>query len=395
MNIWLPTLALVILGSKGCTTKPPVVNVPPSGSSNQTKPNQTPRAINARVVTDRVEGAGSTFAEPIYQMWFSTYMPEQPVKFYYNLDLPKRGSEEGVKSLLEGTVHFAASDWPLTESEESLLTPSTVGPAHLYVPAIIGAVSPIYQLRDVNGREIAPPIRFTATALAGIFDGSIRRWDNPAIQGVNPNVRLPRANINVITREDGSGTTYVFATFLKRKGGWSGTPGMKVDFRSVQRVNGSEAMVDAIGDTSNSIGYVEYSRAAVSTRIRVGSVLNPKSAENRAPSYLTPNPTNMAAAVPDNITSSPVLEPAAFAVSVIDNESAEAYPISGITWFVVPIPSDKQSQSTSVFRDFLCWMLDSGQIPARSIGYSQLPARIRKPAKDAIERYFGACPQVK
>ena len=386
MTVRVLSITLLALGFAACQKAPIAVAPKPVPPRDET----TLRPAPILAIKDEVRGAGSTFAEPVYNLWFAQYKPNLAIHFYYN-EGETPGSEDGVKKLLHGQLHFAGSDWPLTEAEESDLARPYASVAHLYVPAIIGAVVPVFSVRDINHNDIPRPLRFTSQALAGIYSGTVLTWDNPEIQGVNRSVRLPHASINLIVRSDGSGSTYIFSTFLKKKGGWTGQPGMKVAWpRYYDTAAGSLEMADKVKNTGNSVGYVEYTYA-VSENTKFGSVLTHISPVSYEPDiYQTPNAANMVASVPRTLADNPVLNPISLANALLDTADPQAYPISSVTWFVTPVPTEDMSRN--IFRGFLCWMLQSGQIPARSIGYAQLPSRIRSPAKRAVEGYFGSCP---
>ena len=178
-----------------------------------------------------INGAGATFPYPIYSKWFDEFHRLHPdLQFNYQ----SIGSGGGIRQLLAGTVDFGASDSPMTD-EQLAQAPTKV----LHFPTVLGAVVPTYNLAGVTGE-----ITFTPEALAGIFQGKIKRWNAPALTQANPKVKLPAADIVVVHRSDGSGTTFVWTDYLSKvsagleKDGWSGKFGKLAGRARRQRQRG-------------------------------------------------------------------------------------------------------------------------------------------------------------
>jgi len=141
-----------------------------------------------------ITGAGATFPYPLYSKWFYEYSNAHPeVNFNYQ----SIGSGGGIRQITEGTVDFGATDAPMTGEEMARLP----GPV-LHIPTAIGAVAVVYHLKGVEGG-----LRLSPDVLAEIFLGKIRKWSDPKISSLNPGVALPPADIVVVNRSDGSGTT--------------------------------------------------------------------------------------------------------------------------------------------------------------------------------------------
>src|SRR5213075_3197308 len=144
----------------------------------------------------QINGAGATFPNPIYSKWFSEYNKMHPdVKINYQ----SIGSGGGIKQLSAQTVFFGASDMPMTD-EQLRAAPGPI----LHFPTVLGAVVPVYNVEGVG-----VPLRFGGDVLANIYLGKITRWNDPAIAKINPGVKLPAADIAVVHRSDGSGTTFI------------------------------------------------------------------------------------------------------------------------------------------------------------------------------------------
>src|SRR4051812_15677262 len=143
-------------------------------------------------------GAGATFPAPIYQKWFSVYQSVGKAQINYQAN----GSGGGIKAVTEGTVDFGASDMPLSEQQLKEYK-GKHGFDVLLFPTVLGAAVPTY-----NVPGVAQELNFTPEALAGIYLGKIKTWNDPAIAKENPGAKLSNSKIVVIHRSDGSGTTF-------------------------------------------------------------------------------------------------------------------------------------------------------------------------------------------
>src|ERR1051325_669110 len=147
-----------------------------------------------------INGAGATFPYPIYSKWFDEYAKVDPsVRFNYQ----SIGSGGGQKQILAQTVDFGASDGPM--SDESL---SKAPGKILHIPTVAGAVVITY---NVPG---APTLKLDADTVANLFLGKITKWNDPKIASLNPDVKLPNADVVVVHRSDGSGTSFIFTDYL-------------------------------------------------------------------------------------------------------------------------------------------------------------------------------------
>ncbi|HZZ38835.1 MAG TPA: phosphate ABC transporter substrate-binding protein PstS, partial [Acidobacteriaceae bacterium] len=148
----------------------------------------------------KLNGAGATFPYPIYSKWFTEYSASHPgVEINYQAI----GSGAGIRQVTSGTVDFGASDGPMTDAQ---LAASKVKIQH--IPTVLGAVVPIYNLQGVGGG-----LKFSPDVLADIYLGKITSWNDARIAKDNPGVKLPSAEILVVHRSDGSGTSYIFTDY--------------------------------------------------------------------------------------------------------------------------------------------------------------------------------------
>src|SRR5438270_8142060 len=157
-------------------------------------------ALEAKVL---INAAGATFPYPIYAKWFQEFgKKDTSVQINYQ----SIGSGAGISQLANGTVDFGASDMPMTDEQMSKMS---IKPLHF--PTVLGGVVPTYNVPGVSA-----DVKFTPEALAGIYLGKIKYWDDAALKSANAGVNLPHAGIVVVHRSDGSGTSFVFTDYLSK-----------------------------------------------------------------------------------------------------------------------------------------------------------------------------------
>src|SRR5271163_4659631 len=212
----------------------------------------------------KLNAAGATFPTPIYTKWFDVYHNAHPdVEINYQ----SIGSGGGIRQLQAGTVDFGASDGPMTDEQ---LAQSKFKILHF--PTVLGAVVPTYNIAGVAGE-----LNFTQKALAGIYLGTITKWNDPEIAKANSGVNLPSADIVVIHRSDGSGTSYIWTDFLSKvSDDWKtkvGKANTSVNWPVGLGGKGNEGVTGLVKQTPNSIGYIELIYA-VQNKIAYGNVQN-------------------------------------------------------------------------------------------------------------------------
>ncbi len=301
-------------------------------------------------------GAGATFPNPIYSKWFSEY---QKLHQLIQINYQSQGSGAGISQVTEGTVDFGASDQPMKpEQIEKFKTTRNTGVLHF--PTVMGAVVPTYNLA-----EVTTELNFTPAALAGIFLGKVKKWNDPAIASANKDVKLPASDIVVVHRSDGSGTSFVFTDYLSKVSPeWAAGPGAAaaVSWPVGLGGKGNEGVIGLIKQTPNSIGYTEMIYA-LQNKLPMGTV------QNAAGKFVKASPasvTEAAASVP---------MPDDFRVSITNPAGDGAYPISSFTWLLIP-ETIKDAAKKEVIVDFLKWMLGPGQAMAPALEYAPLPAAV-------------------
>ena len=301
--------------------------------------------------TVRINGAGATFPLPIYSKWFSEYNKLHP---NVEINYQSIGSGGGIRQLLERTVFFGASDQPMTDE----MLAKAPGPV-LHFPTVLGAVVPIYNVEGMN-----TPIRFTGPVLADIFLGKITKWNDPALATINPGTALPSADITVVHRSDGSGTTFVWADYLSKiSPEWKQKVGANSSLNWPVGVGGkgNEGVAGLVTQSPASIGYVELVYA-LQNKISYGAV------QNQSGEFVNPDIASVTAAAAGAMPTMPK----DFRVSVTNSPGQGAYPISSFTWILLYERPDDKNQA-SVMNDFMKWALSSGQPMAEALGYARLP----------------------
>lgn len=310
-----------------------------------------------------LHAAGATLPAPLYHKWLETFARDQPgVNITYNAI----GSEAGIEQLEAGKLDFAASDMPLVKDTTSSGVPI------LHFPTVLGGVVPIYNLPGLDRT-----LNLTPQALAGIYSGAIRKWNDPLIRESNHGVHLPDAEIAVIHRSDGSGTTYVWTSFLSLASPqWKSQygSGPRVDWPVGTGADGNEGVAQLVSKTPNAIGYVELIYA-----FQHG--LNYAAVKNPAGQFIKADLASIIAAATETGAS----QDRDFRFSILNAPGKYAYPISTFTWLLVPAQqSDPQKQVA--IAAFLRWMLTTGQKQSESLGYAPLPHGIAVRELDAVNR---------
>jgi phosphate transport system substrate-binding protein len=298
-----------------------------------------------------LNAAGATFPYPIYSKWFDVYHQKDP---NVQINYQSIGSGGGIRQLLAGTVDFGASDGPMTDDQLKEAKFKI-----LHFPTVLGAVIPVYNVSGVSGE-----LNFTQKALAGIYLGTITKWNDPEIAKANSGVNLPATDIVVVHRADGSGTSYIFTDFLsKASDDWKNKvgKGTSVQWPVGLGGKGNEGVAGLVKQTPNSIGYVELIYA-VQNAITFGKIQN---ASGKFVKADLAGVTAAAAAAAKDI-------PDDFRVSITNQSGPTVYPISSFTWLLIPAQISDATKRDAI-KGFLKWMLTDGQGYNEGLAYARLP----------------------
>jgi phosphate transport system substrate-binding protein len=255
-------------------------------------------------------------------------------------------------------VDFGASDGPMSDDQ---LAQSKFKILHF--PTVLGAVVPTYNIAGVSG-----DLNFTQKALAGIYLGTITKWNDPEITKANPGVRLPGEDIVVVHRSDGSGTSYIWTDFLgKISSDWKskvGNAATSVNWPVGLGGKGNEGVSGLVKQTPNAIGYIELIYA-VQNNIAYGKV------QNAAGKFVKADLAGVTAAA---AAFAKTMAPD-FRVSITNAPGPTAYPISSFTWLLIPAQIQDAAKRDSI-KGFLAWMLADGQNYNEGLSYARLPKEV-------------------
>jgi phosphate transport system substrate-binding protein len=263
---------------------------------------------------------------------------------------------------------FGGSDAPLTDEELAKARPNC------FLPSVLGGVVPIYNLPGIT-REL----RFTPEVLAGIYLGTIRNWNDPAITGINPGSSLPDRCIEVIYRGDPSGTSYIWTEFVSKvSGGWKNRVGRGIDVKwpvGKPSAQGSGSLARLVKETPNSIGYLELT-FALQNILPFGWI------RNLAGKFIKADLKTLSAAAASKTAS---IRGDDFRISLTNASGESSFPIASFTWLLVPRNSIVPSGGAAL-KDCLQWMLTEGQGFAVDLGYARLPNQLIREELAAVEK---------
>jgi phosphate transport system substrate-binding protein len=315
-----------------------------------------------------INAAGASFPLPMYSKWFSEYNKLHPdIKINYQ----SIGSGGGIRQVTEGTVDFGASDAIMSDEQLKQFQDKRHTQV-LHFPTVLGAVVPVYNIPGVSEE-----LNFTPEALAGIYLGKIKKWDDPELVKANPKSKLPGKDIVVVHRAEASGTTFIFVDFLSKV-----SPDWKSKVGTAAQVNwpvglggkGNEGVAGQVQQTPNALGYVELVYA-VQNKMAYGKVKNSAGAFVKAElSSVTAAAAGAAKEMPDD-----------FRVSITNAPGKASYPISSFTWLLVPAKIDDGAKKKAI-TDFLHWMLTDGQKMTEALTFASLPKPVVAKELKAISK---------
>lgn len=300
----------------------------------------------------RINAGGSSFVFPLMSKWTSEYGKKTGAKINYQ----SIGSGAGVQQMLVKTLDFGCTDAPM--NEEQLTKAKSLGGDVLHIPLIMGAVVPVYHLEGVEAS-----LRFSGAALADIFLGKIKKWNDPVLSALNPGVDLPDTEITVVHRSDGSGTSFVFTEFLSKVSAeWKTKVGTAtaVNWPTGIGQKGNEGVAGQVGRTDGAIGYVELIYA-LQNEMTYGAV------QNQAGEFVKGSLESVTAAAQGALKDLPE----DLRYSITNAPGKESYPIAGTTWAV--FYKNDSKERVQAISAFLRWATTEGQALGTALDYARLP----------------------
>ena len=305
-----------------------------------------------------ITGAGATFPFPVYSKWADAYKTQTGTGLNYQ----SIGSGAGVKQIQARTVTFGATDAPLQ-------APQLEKDGLVQWPMVMGAIVLVVNVDGLKSNDLV----LDGKTVGDIFLGTIRRWDDPAIKKLNPSVNLPAAPISVVRRSDGSGTTFNFTDYLSKVSpDWKakvGT-GTAVEWPVGVGARGNEGVAGNVGQTKNSIGYVEYAYAK-QNNLTYAAMTNAAGKTVRASIA-----SFQAAASNANWRAEDGF------YQILTNQPGDAsWPITAATFILMHKQPTNKADADSALK-FFAWAFDKGDKMAEDLDYIPMPDNVVKLIKD-------------
>ncbi len=309
----------------------------------------TPLAAGAQQIT----GAGATFPAPVYSKWSEAAKAATGIELNYQAI----GSGGGQNQILNRTVDFGASDAPMDPAK---LESGNL----LQFPTVMGAVVVIVNIPGVEMNALKLP----GELVADIYAGKVSKWNDPRIVEANHGLNLPNLAIAPVYRADGSGTTFVWTSYLSAVSPeWKSKTGAatSVKWPAGAGAKGNDGVAATVRNTKGAIGYVESAYASqnklITTQLR-----------NKAGAYVTPSSEAfMAAAANANWH-----DAKNYAVDIIDQPGAKSWPIVSATFVLLPKDPKDGARSANVIK-FFDWAYKNGSAIATGLDYIPLPEAVQ------------------
>jgi len=322
-------------------------------------------AVGLAAVAANISGAGATFPAPVYNKWAETYKTQSGNALNYQAI----GSGGGIKQINANTVDFGASDKPLK--------PDALAAGGLQqFPMVIGGVVPVVNLPGVTPGQL----HLTGPVLADIYRGVYKKWNDPVIASYNKGVALPNMPITVVHRSDGSGTTFLFTSFLSMQAAhWASGPGASDSVNWPVGIGGpkNDGVAALVKQTPGAIGYVEYAYAKQNH-------MTYALMQNKAGHWVSPNaPAFAAAAAGAKWQAAP-----GYYLLLLDQPGANAWPITGAT-FILMHSKQTNAQAGHDVLAFFDWAYKNGDGAAAALDYVTLPDGVKALVKKSWKTIVG------
>lgn len=312
-----------------------------------------------------ISGAGATFPAPVYAKWAETYRAQTGNRLNYQAI----GSGGGIRQITARTVDFGATDKPMKPDD-------LAANGFAMFPTVIGGVVPVMNLPGIRSGQV----KLTGPQIADIFRGVIKKWNDPLLAKTNPGVALPNLPITVVHRSDGSGTTFVFTTYLTMKAPrWAAEVGANDSVKWPVGLGGkgNDGVAAYVKQTPGAIGYVEYAFAKQNN-------LTYAQLQNKAGKFVNPTAANFSAAAANaNWAKAP-----GFYLLLLDQPGAEAWPITAATFILVPVKPENPARAREVLA-FFDWAYKNGDAQAVQLDYLPMPQSVKDLVRKSWMRVVG------
>jgi phosphate transport system substrate-binding protein len=302
-----------------------------------------------------INAAGATFPYPIYSQWAHKYNSMTGVKLNYQ----SIGSGGGIAQIKAKTVDYGASDAPL--KAEDLQKNGLV-----QFPMVMGGEALVVNLPGIGPGQL----KLTSATVADIYLGKIKKWDDPAITKLNSGLKLPSQEITVVHRSDGSGTTFIFASYLSAVSPeWKQKVGANTSVQWPVGIGGkgNEGVAGQVKNVSGSIGYVEYAYA-------IQNKMTHTQLQNKAGKFLNPSIEVFEAAAANADWKN---APYGFYLMIVDQPGEASWPIAGATFILLHKDQTDPAKVTAMLKWF-DWCFKHGSDMAKKLDYVPMPEAVVK-----------------
>jgi phosphate transport system substrate-binding protein len=310
--------------------------------------------------SDSISGAGATFPAPVYAKWADTYHSGG----HGSINYQAIGSGGGIRQITVGTVDFGASDKPLK--------PEDLDKDGLYqFPTVMGGVVPVINVPGISSGQL----HMTGALLGDIYLGKVTKWNDPAISSINAGIKLPALPITIVHRSDGSGTSFLFTTYLAMKNAaWSSKVGASdsVNWPVGLGGKGNDGVAANVKQTNGAIGYVEYAYAKNSHMTYVGM-------QNTSGAFVAPSADSFAAAA----AGADWPHAKGNYLLLLDQPGAASWPITGATFILLHKQQANKAKGVAALK-FFDWAYKNGDDAARALDYVPMP----KSVKDLVRKQW-------
>lgn len=228
---------------------------------------------------------------------------------------------------------------------------------------IMGGVVPVFNLAGVKKGQL----KLTPDLLADIYMGQIRKWNDRKIMAINPDAKLPDQEITVVHRADGSGTTWIFSTYLsKTSSAWKEKvgAGKTLSWPTGVGGKGNEGVTALVKKTEGTIGYVEFAYA-LKERLKYVQL------QNRAGKFVSPTIETFRSAA----ANADWAKAAGFYISLTDQPGDRSWPIVGASYILVHKNQPGPAKARAVL-NFFDWCYKNGSSMATELHYVSVPQNV-------------------
>jgi phosphate transport system substrate-binding protein len=353
-------VALVLSACAGSVVAPQTAAVAQEGVSVTAQSTEAAGSI-------QLTGAGATFPFPLYSRWFYEYAFVDPsVRFNYQ----SIGSGGGIRQITAQTVDFGASDAILNDEQRA------AAPGLDMFPMVAGAVVVAYNVQDTDGNDVPSGLKLTPDLIPDIFLGKVTKWNDPRLAELNPDVKLPDQDIVVAHRSDGSGTSFLFTSYLSQVSeDWKAQvgAGTSVEWPVGLGGKGNEGVAGVVRQQPGGLGYIELAYAE-QNQIPYAFV------QNQASNFIEPSLDSTTAAsdafvdeMPDDMGQ-----------LLVNAPGADSYPIAGYTFLLV-YQDMSDCAKAGRLAEFVQWALSEGDQYATELLYARLGASVEQKVLDRLQ----------